>query len=65
LGLGNASGGYDVFSFADTLIGTVNAGMHADTFIILRRLISTSTCFPEATLPFGMVKAVADVDLEN
>ncbi|KLU83926.1 hypothetical protein MAPG_02975 [Magnaporthiopsis poae ATCC 64411] len=41
--------GFDVFDYIDPLIGTTNGG-HV---------------FPGATLPFGMAKAVADVDSEN
>ncbi|KAL8294783.1 hypothetical protein RB600_000647 [Gaeumannomyces tritici] len=41
--------GFDVFDYIDPLIGTTNGG-HV---------------FPGATLPFGMAKAVADVDNEN
>ncbi|KAF2771211.1 alpha-1,2-mannosidase, putative subfamily [Teratosphaeria nubilosa] len=41
-----AQGGADILSFVDPLIGTINGG-HV---------------FPGATLPFGMAKAVADVN---
>ncbi|TVY80445.1 putative secreted glycosidase [Lachnellula suecica] len=40
---------FDVFDYVDPLIGTINGG-HV---------------FPGATLPFGMAKAVADVDNPN
>ncbi|KAH8887876.1 alpha-1,2-mannosidase, putative subfamily [Thozetella sp. PMI_491] len=44
-----AENAFDVLDFVDPLIGTTNGG-HV---------------FPGATLPFGMAKAVADVDQEN
>ncbi|KAF2087807.1 glycoside hydrolase family 92 protein [Saccharata proteae CBS 121410] len=48
-GAESANATFDVLRYVDPLIGTVNGG-HV---------------FPGATLPFGMAKAVADVDGEN
>lgn len=42
------NGSVDIFQYVDPLIGTINGG-HV---------------FPGATLPFGMAKAVADVNGE-
>ena len=44
-----ANAAYNPLDYVDPLIGTVNGG-HV---------------FPGATLPFGMAKAVADVDTES
>jgi hypothetical protein len=54
----------DGFQYVDPLIGTSAGGM-LQSFETMTLLSFSGHAFPGATLPFGMVKAVADVSGEN
>jgi putative alpha-1,2-mannosidase len=56
----------DVLNFVDPLIGTVDGGERWPIHIRYSHTnLHKGHVFPGATLPFGMAKAVADVDKET
>lgn len=64
LGLGAEKSAFDVFQFVDPLIGTSEGGNTLPNLRLEKSEINAITghVFPGATLPFGMAKAVADVN---